>query len=190
MLESWELRARRVASGLTAKQVAALTGTSETNVAAYERGVKSPNAVTEQRLLTAIEGGTSHPAVTYGLLTAPGTAAAIRAGLRSGWPKADLLRLIRENRANSRHVRPGDPVFFGPPTTTGDARWDAFLAGSTENLLLRSHAAVPHWVAGHVLPTWWFFTDNPNYHAYAFAHSPASLKLRGVMIDAESLESV
>ena len=41
-MDGWTLRSRRRKAGLTAAQVARVTGTSESNIAAYERGAKAP----------------------------------------------------------------------------------------------------------------------------------------------------
>jgi transcriptional regulator with XRE-family HTH domain len=41
-VDGWTLRSRRRKAGLTAAQVARVTGTSESNIAAYERGAMAP----------------------------------------------------------------------------------------------------------------------------------------------------
>lgn len=191
-MQGWEIRDHRRAAGLTARQVAVATGTSETNVAAYERGDKTPNSATLGRLLAACNAGDSSRIFVNRLLTVPGAAAALRKGLRAGWPTRELLRLVRESRSNARWVeRPEDlAVFFAAPSTTGDRRWDALLAGSTEDVALTRAMAVPPWVRGHALPTFWFVGENRFFDAYAVAHSPPSLKVRGVMLDPSDLESV
>ncbi len=188
----WEIRERRRVAGLTARQVAAATGTSESNVAAYERGDKRPTVATTSRLLAACDAGAGSPIFVNRLLTVPGLAAALRKGLRAQWSTRDLLRLVRESRANAGWVeRPEDlAVFLTQPSTTGDRRWDALIAGSTEQLTLKRGVPVPHWVAGPGLPTFWFVGANPYFDAYALAHSPPSLKVRGVMLDPADLESV
>jgi transcriptional regulator with XRE-family HTH domain len=191
-VQGWDLRARRTSAGLTAGQVARATGTSETNVAAYERGDKTPGPATLARLLAAVDAGGDSAVFVNRLLTVPATAAAIRKGLRSAWPTSDLLRIVRESRSNAKWVRGADDleVFFAAPSTTGDRRWDALLAGSTENLALRRKEPAPAWTRGHALSTFWFVGDNRFFDAYALAHSPASLKVRGVMLDPSDLESV
>jgi transcriptional regulator with XRE-family HTH domain len=191
-MHGWEIRERRRAARLTAAQVAYTIGTSETNVAAYERGDKTPNAATLTRLLAAVDLGARSPIFVNRLLTVPAAAAAIRKGLRAGWPTRDLLRIVRETRANARWAARGPElaVFLATPSTTGDQRWDALLAGSTEDLALRTTIAPPKWTRGHALPTFWFVGENRFFDAYAFAHSPASLKVRGVMLDPSDLESV
>jgi transcriptional regulator with XRE-family HTH domain len=191
-MHGWEIRERRRRAGLTARQVAAAIGTSETNIAAYERGDKSPNTATLARLLAAINAGADSPIFVNKLLTVPATAAAIRKGLRAGWPTRELLRLVRESRSNAKWVTGADDVavFLAAPSTTGDRRWDALLAGSTEELALSRGMAVPRWARGHALPTFWFVGENPFFDAYTVAHSPPSLKVRGVMLDPSDLESV
>lgn len=188
----WELRELRRAAGLSARQVAAATGTSETNVAAYERGDKRPSLATTTRLLAACAAGADSPIFVNRLLTVPALASALRKGLRDGWSTPDLLRLVRESRANARWVERAEDlaVFFGQPSTTGDRRWDALLAGSTEQLALKRAVPVPPWVVGHGLSTFWFVSANPLFDAYALAQSPPSLKVRGVMLDPSDLESV
>ena len=191
-MHGWHLRKLRRAAGLTARQVASAIGTSETNVAAYERGDKRPNPATRSRILAACEAGAASAIFVNRLLTVPGLAAAVRKGLQGEWPTRDLLRLVRESRANSRWAeRPADlALFFAQPSTTGDRRWDALIAGSAEQLTLQRAVPVPHWVAGHGLPTFWFVGANRAFDAYAVARSPASLKVRGVMLNPAHLESV
>lgn len=81
-------------------------------------------------------------------------------------------------------------AFFAEPSTTGDPRWDALLAGSTEDLAMRDGFPVPDWSRGHALPTFWFVGSPPSLQAYSFARSSFSLQFRGVMIDSADLESV
>ncbi len=191
-MQPWELRKRRRTAGLTARQVADAIGTAESNVAAYERGAKAPNAMTLSRMVKAIDAGADSPVFVNRLITVPAAAAAIRRGLRSGWPTRDLLRVVRESRANAAWVTnsPDVELFMADPSTTGDRRWDALLAGSTEELALRRSAPVPGWTRGHALSTWWFVGERRVFDAYALAHSPTSLKVRGVMLDPADLESV
>ncbi len=191
-MRGWEIRERRRAAGLTARQIAFATGTSETNVAAYERGDKAPNPATLVRLVGAIDAGRDSPVFVNKLLTVPAAAAAIRKGLRAEWPTRDVLRIVRESRSNAKWVDGAEDlkVFLAAPSTTGDRRWDALLAGSTEDLALRQKQPVPGWTQGHALQTFWFVGDNRFFDAYNLAHSPASLKVRGVILDPSDLESV
>lgn len=76
------------------------------------------------------------------------------------------------------------------PSTTGDPRWDALLAGAVEDLALQQGVPAPVWTQGHALPEFWFVGSMPSLQAYAFAYSPFSLQVRGVMLDPADLESV
>jgi transcriptional regulator with XRE-family HTH domain len=186
------LRSRRRKAGLTAAQVARVTGTSESNIAAYERGVKVPGALTLQRVLDAVNAGSESAIYVNGLVTTPQAAAAIRSGLRHGWTSRELLRIVREQRSNAKWVsHPIDQrVFFARPSTTGDQRWDALLAGSIEEIATRRHIPVPEWTKGVGLENPWFVTDDPAFHEFLLDHSPPPFRSRGVMIDPDALESV
>jgi transcriptional regulator with XRE-family HTH domain len=191
-MEAWELRERRRAQGLTLRQVARAAGTDETNLSAYERGAKVPNQRTLNRVLAGVAVGPDSPVHVHQLLTAPATAAALRKGLREGWRTSELLRLIREMRSNAKFVTNAADreAFYAAPSTTGDQRWDAMLAGNVEDLALRDELSVPVWTRGGSLPQFWFVGSMPSLRAYAFAHSPFSLQVRGVMVDPADLESV
>ncbi|MDQ2724959.1 MAG: helix-turn-helix domain-containing protein [Actinomycetota bacterium] len=187
-----DLRARRINSGLTAAALGRAAGTAESNITAYERGTKTPVATTVERIAKALAAGADSPIFVNRLVTVPAAAAALRRGLRAGWATADLLRVVRESRSNARWLADADDVsaFFAPPTTTGDTRWDALVAGSSEDLALRHGHPVPAWSAGHALTSLWFVSDNVDFDAYALAHSPVPLKVRGVLVDPADLESV
>ena len=191
-MEGWELRRRRREAGLTAAQVARVSGTSESNVAAYERGDKVPGSRTLERILDAIDAGSESRIYVNALVTTPEVSAAIRYGLRHRWTDRELLRIVREQRSNAKWVsRPIDQkVFFARPSTTGDKRWDALIAGSVEDLAVRGHAHLPEWINDVRLDGEWFVTDEPGFRDYLLAHSPESFRSRGVMIDPEALESV
>jgi transcriptional regulator with XRE-family HTH domain len=188
----WDFRSARREAGLTLSQVARAAGTAETNVSAYERGSKRPCAATARRLKVAIAAGRASPIHRNSLLTLPAAAAALRVGLRHGWPTADLLRLVREMVSNSKWVDSAEDIeaFFAQPSTTGDQRWDAMLAGVAEHLSLRAGREAPAWTAGHALRPLWFVGSVPGLDSMALANSAPSLRVRGVVIDQESLTSV
>jgi transcriptional regulator with XRE-family HTH domain len=191
-MRGWEVRARRRSAGLTLDQVARAAGTSASNVSAYERGTRLPHTSTLRRLLAVIDAGGDSPVHTRRLLTVPAAAAALRAGLRAGWPTSDLLRIVRELLSNWRSLTDAADraAFLVEPTTTGDPRWDALLAAAVENLALTEHFAPPAWTAGHALDTFWFVGESPGLQAYAFARTPISMQVRGVMVDPADLVAV
>jgi transcriptional regulator with XRE-family HTH domain len=186
-VDGWTLRSQRRKAGLTAAQVGRVTGTSESNIAAYERGDKVPRPVTLQRILDAIDAGSDSAIYVNSLVTTPQAAAAIRFGLRHGWSPKELLRVVQEQRSNAKWVsHPIDQrVFFARPATTGDPRWDALLAGSTEEMAARRHVPIPAWTKGVRLEKTWYVTDR----LASNDDSPPSFRSRGVMIDPEALDS-
>ena len=191
-MDGWTLRERRRAAGLTAAQVARVTGTSESNIAAYERGGKVAGPLTLQRIIDAIDAGSESAIYVIGLVTTPQASAAIRSGLRHGWTTRELLRVVRELRSNSKWIaRPIDQkVFLARPSTTGDRRWDALLAGATEELAAREGMPAPDWAEGVRLENEWFVAEDPAFNEYLLAHSPVPFRSRNVMIDPDALESV
>lgn len=191
-MDGWTLRSRRREAGLTAAQVARVTGTSESNITAHERGDKIPGERTLQRVVDAIDMGSASAVFVHRLMTVPEASSAIRFGLRNGWTLREFLRIVREHRSNAKWVsRPEDrKVFFARPATTGDMRWDAMLAGSTEDLALRSAVPPPEWTTMVRLKSSWFVAQNPAFNEYLRMHSSAPFNSRGVMVDPDALESV
>jgi hypothetical protein len=78
------------------------------------------------------------------------------------------------------------------PSSTGDHRWDAMLAGVVEQLCFDHRLAVPAWTLqpSRFLDTWWFVTPYRTLHPSAFVGTPPALANRGVFIHGASLESV
>jgi len=191
-MRSWELREHRRRRGLTLAAVARAAGTSESNVSAYERGTKVPNERTRARLSAVVEAGADSVVHARRLLTVPAAAAQLRRGLREGWLTADLLRVVREMRSNASHLDTESDrrAFFSAPSTTGDRRWDAMLAGVVEDLALEDGVEAPAWCRGRPLEEFWFVGSAPSLHAWAFARTPMSLQVRGVMVDPADLEAV
>jgi transcriptional regulator with XRE-family HTH domain len=188
----YALRSARQQSGLSLAAVARAAGTSASNVSAYERGAKRANDATQTRLEAAVRAGADSPIHRNRLVTVPAAAAAIRAGLRHGWVTADLLRVVRELRSNAKHLRNDTDraAFYARPSTTGDRRWDALLAGVTEMDALRDGQDVPAWARGHDLPHLWFVGSSPSLHPHALVHTPSPLAVRGIVLDGAALESV
>jgi hypothetical protein len=70
------------------------------------------------------------------------------------------------------------------PATTGDARWDAFIAALAEHLAYHHDLPTPSWTdrKERFLLRWWFPTDLPSVKAAALAESPAAFRRHGVFI--------
>lgn len=190
--DSSDLRSSRLASGLSTAALARAAGTSASNVAAYERGVKNPEPLTLARLYALIAVGSNSPIFVHNLLTVPAASAVLRSGLRHGWGSADLLRVVRECLSNAKWAvsQADHAAFMFAPSTTGDRRWDALLAGAIEHHCLKAGVDVPAWTRGKTAGGFWFVGSNKNLHAYALANSPTPLRVRGVLLDPDDLVSV
>ena len=191
-MDSWELREARRKARLTLEQVARAAGTSESNVAAYERGAKHPGVPTERRLVTAIDAGSRSPVHRNGLLTLPAAAAAIRQALRKEWPLVDILRIVRQLVSDATYLENVSDwaAFLIEPSTTGDERWDAMLAAAAEHIALKANVQTPRWTVGHALGHLWFVSSLPDLDAYLLAHAPMPFAIRGVVVDEAALASV
>lgn len=143
-------------------------------------------------MLAALSVDASSPVHARKLVTVPAAAATIRSGLRKSWSTADLLRVVRELGVSIAAVtEPAEQqLILAAPSTTGDQRWDALLAAMAEQLAAGHGVEVPDWTAGHTLPTFWFVGTSPSLRAHAFARTPISMQVRGVMVDPDDLVAV
>lgn len=75
-------------------------------------------------------------------------------------------------------------LLAAPPRSTGDRRWDAFLAALAEHLAYHHGLPVPRWTGRNdrTLDTSWFVCDLPSVKAAALAESPAAFRGRGIFI--------
>jgi len=82
--------------------------------------------------------------------------------------------------------------FFAEPAPTGDSRWDAFLAGLAVHLIRqRGLPTTPAWTRSetrYVTPIWWW--GEPALAAYNLQRTPASMRCRGVIFNADNLVSL
>jgi hypothetical protein len=87
-----------------------------------------------------------------------------------GSPQRGRIALIREE-----------------PPATGDARFDAALAGLAELFAAEGAIPAPAWANGpsRFVEPWWLLASRPAFHAYVLAHTPALLARHGVFIARE-----
>ena len=126
-------------------------------------------------------------------MTVPGAAAGIRAGIRDGWTTEDLLRIVCECINNSAWLEtPVDrAIFFARPSTTGDPRWDALLAGVVEHLSREAGREPPAWVLGvRALAAEWYVVSISGMFDWTVENTPEPLARRKVLVDSYSLEAV
>jgi hypothetical protein len=75
------------------------------------------------------------------------------------------------------------------PESTGDPRFDAFVAAIVEYVCARDFELAPAWVdhTSRFLTRWWFVSGVRALHANALVHSPISFARRGVFVSEGSL---
>ncbi|HEY7932286.1 MAG TPA: helix-turn-helix transcriptional regulator [Solirubrobacteraceae bacterium] len=185
------LRGARRAAGITQLELANRAETAQPAVAAYESGSRTPNLATLERLLGACEYDIevrAHPRVRRGAASLAELAQTIKEDLQNGRER-DALRLLfgfaDDFRGSSRPGRIG--LLADEPSPTGDARFDAALAGVAELFAREGAIAPPAWVNGpsRFVEPWWFLASRPAFHAYTLANTPAVFARHGVFIARE-----
>jgi hypothetical protein len=73
------------------------------------------------------------------------------------------------------------------PDTTGDQRWDTFLAALAEHLAALDGRGAPAWVGFRPLRRFWFPFNTPAARADAIVHAPAAFRSRGIFVSAQEL---
>jgi transcriptional regulator with XRE-family HTH domain len=179
----------RLRSGLTQEQLAERAGTSRSRLSAYENSRTSPELDTLERLARAADVelaiapvGTRRVASHITLVAEAAKADRV----------SDAVRLVAELLAFVRDGVVAIECFDHEPASTGDRRWDSLLAGVAEMIAQESGRAVPGWAASpaRVLDRPWFVTRLRTVRPDIYRRTPAALSARGVLLSAESLESV
>ncbi|GAA4239551.1 hypothetical protein GCM10022254_60110 [Actinomadura meridiana] len=74
------------------------------------------------------------------------------------------------------------------PETTGDERWDVFLAALAEHLAYGGGRGAAPWTEARSLYRFWFPFNTRAARVDAIVHAPASFRRRGVFIAPQELE--
>ncbi|MGA2164415.1 MAG: helix-turn-helix transcriptional regulator [Solirubrobacteraceae bacterium] len=185
------IRSARLAAGITQRELADRAGTAQPAVAAYESGARTPNLDTLTRLLGACEYDVevvARPRARRGAASLAALADTIKEDLRQG-EERDALRLLfgfaDDFRASSRPGRIA--LVADEPPPTGDARFDAALAGIAELFAAEGAIQAPAWVEQpeRFVEPWWFVASRPAFHAYTLANTPAVIARHGVFMARE-----
>lgn len=190
------IREARRTAGITQVELAARAGTAQPAVAAYESGGKTPNLATLERLLGACEHDVevlARPRMRRGAASLAELAQTIEEDLEHG-NEQDALRLLFGFADDFRgSSRPGKIALLqDAPPDTGDARFDAALAGIAEFFASEGAISAPGWVdePGRFVEPWWFVASLPAFHAYTLANTPAVFARHGVFIAREVFDRV
>jgi transcriptional regulator with XRE-family HTH domain len=190
------IRGARRAAGMTQRELADRAGTAQPAVAAYESGSRTPSLATLGRLLGACDHDVelvARPRVRRGAASLAELALTISKDLERG-SERDALRLLFGFADDFRgSSRPGRIALLADePPLTGDARFDAALAGVAELCAAEGALATPMWVNGpaRFVESSWFVASRPAFHAYTLANTPACFARRGVYIAREVFDRV
>jgi hypothetical protein len=126
-----------------------------------------------------------------------GLAATIRAELGSGTSEKDLLLEIIQCSDDFTALADDAArwAFLAEPPPTGEARFDAFLAGLAVHLIRQAGMeTTPAWTrdeSRYLDRMWWFgLSEDSGLRAFAFQRTPSCMRARGVIFNAGELESV
>ncbi len=185
------IRGARQDSGLTQRELAERAHTAQPAIATYESGARTPNIATLERLLHACDHDVevlARPRVRRGAASLAELAPVIADDLGAG-SERDATRLLFGFADDFRgSSRPGRIALIREePPSTGDARFDAALAGIAELFAAEGALPAPTWVdePNRFVEPWWFLASRPAFHAYTLAHTPALLARHGVFMARE-----
>ncbi|GGM34820.1 hypothetical protein GCM10007977_040390 [Dactylosporangium sucinum] len=97
-----------------------------------------------------------------------------------------VAEFLEEYRWEPVDVRPG--LLTTEPASTGDSRWDVFLAALAEHVAARDGRDGPPWAATRSLRRFWFPFDGPAARVDAVVNAPAAFRRRGVFVARQELE--
>lgn len=183
------LRQCRRGSQLSQRQLARRARIRQPSVATIESGAHDPGVGRLDRLLASV--GHRLIAIPARSHSAADAAEEIYHHLRAGDENRAYRRLIQlsdDLEVERRGVRVALTVT--PPATTGDVRYDAFIAGLVEHVLLADALPVPGWVdeAARCTDVPWLvdrYSDDDIVEV-----TPQSFLRRGVLVAPSELASV
>jgi transcriptional regulator with XRE-family HTH domain len=185
------IRNARHAAGITQLEVAERARTTQPAVAAYESGARTPSLTTLARLLDACDHDVEvivRPRLRRGAASLAQLSKTIQQDLEGG-REQDALRLLFGFADDFRgSSRPGAiELIAQQPAATGDARFDAMLAGVAEFFATERGIPAPGWVdqPDRFVEPLWFVSSRPEFDAYTLANTPAAFARHGVLIARE-----
>jgi len=190
------IQSARHAAGLTQAELARRGDTAQPAIAAYESGARQPNIATLERLLRACEYEVelvARPRVRRGAASLAQLAVTIRDDLLQGDDQSAIRLLFGfadDFRGSSRAGRLS--LIEDEPAPTGDARFDAALAGAAEFFASEEEIPSPAWVNGptRFVEPWWFIASRQAFHAYTLARTPAAFARHGVFVAREVFDRI
>lgn len=90
---------------------------------------------------------------------------------------AEFLEEFRHEPAPVRHE-----LLRDEPPTTGDGRWDVFLAALSEHLAEQDGRGTEAWAQQRSLAVFWFPFDTAAARVDAIVHGPTAFRRRGIFV--------
>jgi transcriptional regulator with XRE-family HTH domain len=176
------IRARRLAAGISQRELARRAGTSSATVHRYEAGQVDPSVGTLNRLLRSCLPRRRRWSSVAELGDALDDALA--RGETNCW------RLVAEFLDDDQRADDGEFALsvMDAPGPARDPRARALSAALADHLSARRGLPPPGWTCGigEVTP-WWFVAGDP-FKAIALRESPPSFATRGIFITSGALE--
>jgi transcriptional regulator with XRE-family HTH domain len=187
------VRTTRAEAGLSVRALAEAAGVAASTVHRIERGELQPTVQTLRHILEAAGMLLRVEPEPDASVSIVGLARSIRADLARG----DETWVVRRTAELAHRFDHADPaarhrMVTAEPPTTGEPRWDAFLAALAEWLSVRAGVPAPGWVrhADRYLRRGWWVTPMRSMQAWEYAGSPASFRNHGVYLHRDSLANV
>ena len=188
MAASTLLRASRLVSGITQKDLAALAKTSQPDISIIESGKRSPTVDTLERLLRQ----TGHRIIAVPGVGADATETAERIAVARSRDAA--LRAFIDYSDSLAAAVGVDRIVLAvaEPHSTGSPTWDAALAALVDYWLGQSKLPKPAWISDPSR----FLSEQTSPHLSDYdlepnlASVPPEFRRRNVMLERSTLESV
>ena len=184
------IRGERLAARLSQVELSSRSGIRQPNVARAESDQRSSSFDTCERLVRA--AGFRLAVLPGGGTDAFATGVAVRAAIEDGREER-AYRLVIQLADDLAQVHGAERVAatVASPPSSGDVRYDAFLAGVVEVRLDAEHLPQPSWLEhAPVLQEPWYVDSWAEGDGRVTAATPPALRRRGVHIDAAELVSV
>jgi len=183
------LREAVASSGLSQAGFARALGTSAPRLSTYLGGDTRPSAhflIRAQRLSRALESSAERR-----LMSAPATAAAMRAYLLTGETEWVWRMLLQGRDHLALILAESDQALAdaweAAPATTGSAQWDALLAALAAHEFESAGLEAPAWAAGDPLPASWMPEHSFLGPEQVLAQTPDWLRRRNIYVPERDL---
>ncbi|MBI1758189.1 MAG: helix-turn-helix domain-containing protein [Actinobacteria bacterium] len=186
------LRSTRSQAGLSVRALADAAGVAASTVHRIERGELQPTVEMLRRIVEAagmrlrVESEPDHSASMLGLARAIGADRARNNRDRRVLRAAEFADRFRRSDPDAQRR-----MITAEPPSTGDRRWDVFVAALTEWLAIQANLAVPAWTRHkdrYLRHGWWVVPMAP-LRAWEYAGSPAPFRRRGVYLHRDALST-